>query len=210
MASAGKSTLLLLSLMWICSCSVIKTEDGSPFFCRKNECPKFKEDYNSTAYEIRTYEPSKWVSTTITGINYLEAAEEGFDRLFAYIQGENVQHKKIPMTVPVINTVIPGTGPVCATKFTFSFFVPFEFQKNTPKPTSPDLFLSELPEQKVYVRVYPGFTSQKRFIEEAQELAAALNSTQTYDKSMYYLAGYDSPFHLFNRHNEIWFIATKK
>ncbi|XP_022110842.1 heme-binding protein 2-like [Acanthaster planci] len=216
MAISQGSLVLLLALTGFIVCTGFsinkhdKGESGPPFFCHELECPKFKEDYNSSDYQIRRYETSKWVSTTITGIDYQAASEEAFLRLYEYIQGQNDQKVKIPMTVPVINSVQPGLGPVCASNFTFSFFVPFEFQSNTPKPTNPELFLTTLDQHKAYVRVYSGFTNEKVFPKEAAALAAALNSTQTYDKSYYYLAGYDSPFVVHNRHNEIWFIATEK
>ncbi|XP_038064105.1 heme-binding protein 2-like [Patiria miniata] len=213
MAITQRSTLLLFALAWLGVCSsftVIKDGASSLYFCKELDCPKFEEKYNSTAYQIRMYETSKWVSTTITGLDYQAATEEAFMKLFEYIEGENDQHVKIPMTVPVINRIQPGLGPVCASNFTVSFFVPFKFQSNTPKPTKKELFINTLGQEKVYVRVYHGFTNQTNFPKEAADLGDVLNSTQTYDKSYYYTAGYDSPFVSHDRHNEIWFIATDK
>jgi len=206
--SRAPAFLLLLTASGICSGWVLKNNIKSPSFCKELECPRFKEVYTSEDYSIRRYEPSSWVSTTISGYDFEEAAEKAFYKLFDYIQGENDQKAKIPMTVPVINSVLPGKGPVCANNFTFSFFVPFEFQKNTPKPTNPALFLSSLDQHKVYVRVYGGFTNNDLLVKEAEALKNALNSSQPYDQALYYSAGYDSPLVLFGRHNEIWFFAT--
>ncbi len=49
-------------------------------------------------YEMRFYPESKWVSTTIIGADYKSATEEGFDKLFNYISGQNSESKH---TVPL-------------------------------------------------------------------------------------------------------------
>ena len=56
------------------------------------------------------------------------------------------------MTDPVTCSILPGAGPVCASDFTFSFMIPFKFQKDTPKPTNPDIKLTKLEAHTVYVR----------------------------------------------------------
>lgn len=40
-------------------------------------------------YEIRTYHPTKWMSTSVSGMDLEAAMNTGFRRLFKYIQGEN-------------------------------------------------------------------------------------------------------------------------
>ncbi len=40
-------------------------------------------------YEIRTYQATKWVSTTLSGMQWDAAMNTGFRRLFSYIQGNN-------------------------------------------------------------------------------------------------------------------------
>lgn len=53
-------------------------------------------------------------------------------RLFAYISGGNVPRKRVEMTAPVRSLVTPTEGPFCETKFTVSFFVPFDVQVRIP------------------------------------------------------------------------------
>jgi len=199
-----KAIVLLAVLVGACVARHLVDE---PAFCRGLECPKFSVDYRTNEYEKRTYPMSMWVSTTIIGIDYKDATSQGFEKLFAYISGSNAEKKKIDMTAPVINRVIPGQGPTCADNFTVSFMVPFELQPNPPQPTDSSVSVTTLPAHQSYVRSYPGFSDEKKFLEEAEALAKALNSSQTYQRSYYYTAGYDSPFTVFNRHNEIWFIV---
>jgi len=44
-------------------------------------------------YEIRTYHATKWVSTTLSGMQWDAAMNTGFRRLFNYIQGKNQNSK---------------------------------------------------------------------------------------------------------------------
>lgn len=55
-------------------------------------------------------------------------------------------------------------------------------------------------------RSFGGFASPEKYAEEAQALARILKSAgQSFHEDFYYTAGYDSPFKLFNRHNEVWY-----
>lgn len=50
-------------------------------------------------FEIRHYAPTVWVSTQIEDVDYDQATNVGFHRLFDYISGNNAAAAKIPMTV---------------------------------------------------------------------------------------------------------------
>jgi hypothetical protein len=59
----------------------------------------------------------------------------------------------------------------------------------------------------VIIRSFGGWADEKTDIKEASELAASLPPNASYVKDFYYFGGYDAPFTIFHRHNEIWFIA---
>jgi len=182
----------------------LKYEPSPPWFCHGLDCPEYKTLKTTDDYEIRQYKESMWVSTRITGMDYDEAVSEGFRKLFDYIEGDNVEKKKVPMTAPVITRVMPGDGSACKSDFTISFFVA---QPNPPTPTAKDVMITKLPEQKAYVRSFPGYADQDKWLQEAAELADALvDATSPYHTDYFYTAGYDAPFRPFNRHNEVWFI----
>ena len=47
------------------------------------------------------------------------------------------------------------------------------------------------------------------WINQARKLAEALEKDGvTFEKGYYFINGYDSPWTLFNRHNEIWFVKV--
>ncbi|XP_074650574.1 heme-binding protein 2-like [Tubulanus polymorphus] len=126
-----------------------------------------------------------------------------FMKLFKYISGENAAKQKIPMTCPVTTRFIAGAGPACESNFTMSFYVP---NTDAPKPTNKDVFFTEMPETLIYVRQFSGYYVRfDAWAQEAMKLAEAIGNEKAYDNSFFFTAGYDAPFKLFNRHNEIWF-----
>lgn len=183
----------------------ISTKWSPPAFCNGLSCPQYRVLENKT-YELREYVATNWVSTTSIDIDYDKANHDDFMRLFAYISGNNMEKQKIDMTAPVLNRIIPGQGAACADNFTMSFFIA-PAEGRAPKPSDSKVFLSRFPSLRVYVRSFPEFASKQKWLKEASALAKELDGKANYVKEYYYTAGYDSPFQLTNRHNEVWFIA---
>ena len=71
---------------------------------------------------------SRLIETYFEGTQFDIAQNKGFEILFDYISGENEEKIEIDMTTPVLTFVQPGDGPNCASLFTVSFFVPYEYQ----------------------------------------------------------------------------------
>ncbi|XP_071833106.1 heme-binding protein 2-like [Apostichopus japonicus] len=199
---------VLVVTVTVASAKPMQARD-EPTFCKGLDCPDFQPTGSGEDYEVRAYSSAKWVSTQVIDLSYDKAVKEGFELLFKYISGANKPGLKVPMTAPVTTRVIPAPGPACENNFTVSFFVPFADQDNPPMPSNDKVFISPLQEFTAYVRVFHGFAKQEDWIANAEALKNSLaNTTATYDKSFYYTAGYDSPFTIFSRHNEVWFFAT--
>merc|ERR1711871_711563 len=118
----------------------------APWFCHGIDCPNYTVDKTFAAVagaERRKYAATKWVSVAVKGVSYDKAVTKGFESLFSYISGANENEEKIPMTAPVRVRLIPAAGPTCENDFIISFFVPFEFQESTPKPTEDGVFLED-------------------------------------------------------------------
>lgn len=181
----------------------------APWFCHDLDCPEFANS-SVDSIEVREYQSALWSSTKVLGINFDEAVSTGFDRLFSYISGANEAQKSIEMTAPVLVKVEPGQGPNCNTTFTVSFFVPFEYQPPNsppPAPTSQDVFTQTIDAQKVAVKSFGGMSKGDVVIAEAasleREVSEAPDITKA-DGESWWFAGYDPPFRLSNRHNEVW------
>ncbi|XP_070560426.1 heme-binding protein 2-like [Ptychodera flava] len=177
------------------------------FFSPEIETPEYSIIEQNEEYELREYTSSKWVSSQVESMTYSKAGSTMFWRLFKYIQGNNVKEQKIAMTAPVTMHVKPGAGPACENTFTMSFFVPKEYHDDPAKPKAEEVFLTEFPKRQVYVRSFSGFSNEEKWLSEAQKLAESLGDKDDFHKDFFYTAGYDSPFKLFNRRNEIWFIV---
>ncbi|WAR25182.1 HEBP2-like protein, partial [Mya arenaria] len=162
-------------------------------------------------YEEREYAATEWVSTQQTNMDYEKASYTMFERLFKYIKGANEKKKPIKMTCPVVNRIIPGAGPACESNFTMSFFVA-PIQKPAPAPTDPSVFLNNAPRFTAYVRQFSGYAmTYDVWRDQAVALAKALKVDGVeFRTDMYWTAGYDSPFELFNRHNEVWFLGKNE
>ncbi|KAK3579352.1 hypothetical protein CHS0354_029645 [Potamilus streckersoni] len=179
-----------------------------PPFCHKLKCPYYDLLESTEDYELRRYNYSLWVTTNVAGIDFKQATYEAFMRLFKYIQGNNEKGIKIEMTVPVTTKLIPGPGPACENNFTMSFFVDLDMGF-PPRPNDTRVLITRTPPNyTVYVRSFSGFTpSEERWTTQAEALYRALSKKgHSFETEYYFTAGYDSPFRIFNRHNEIWFL----
>ncbi|XP_047430354.1 heme-binding protein 2 [Mugil cephalus] len=183
---------------------------GQVFFSTGLQNPKFTaEQKKAEDYEVRTYHATKWVSTTLSGTQWDAAMNTGFRRLFNYIQGNNQNKAKVEMTAPVTCRVDPGAGPACESKFTVSFYLPEEHHASPPEPSDPEVFVEERKELTAYVRTYGGFSNENMKREELQKLIESLKRDGVqYVEKPYYAAGYDSPFKLTNRRNEVWVLKN--
>lgn len=189
------------------SSSAMYSSQKKPAFCNGLDCPNFNVINTTSNYEERVYEESHWVTTEMMNIDYDQATRPMFMRLFDYISGNNVKKEKIDMTAPVINRIIPGQGPACKNHFTMSFYMSSSV-KSPPQPSDKNVYLSSLPQQKVFVAQYGGFSSKSEMLKQAHDLATALQRDgKRFNELFFYTAGYDSPFKILNRHNEIWYFA---
>jgi hypothetical protein len=185
-----------------------------PSFCHGLNCPKYTVLAKGNGYEKRRYMASKWISIKIPSTSYNKAANEAFIMLYGYISGANSAGAKIPMAVPVATLVQPNSceSEDCMTDYTVSFFIPFDYQKHTPAPTSSHLKMINLRPTIVYVTHFGGFMTNGVLARETKILQKHLddNNQQYVSPTRYYFAvDYDSPFRITGRYNEIWLEATQ-
>jgi len=144
------------------------------------------------------------------GTGYERAVAVGFYKLFKYISGENLTGTKLAMTAPVRVVVTPGQGPACADKFSIAFFVPPSV-KTPPPPSDASVSITTTPEATYYVNGFGGWATGATYADRARSVAAALEGAgRDIDDTYFGTAGYDSPFTLRNRHNEVWLPTAAK
>jgi len=188
---------------------MLVTTSSGPAFCNGLDCPLFTVINTTADYEVRKYPVSYWTSTSFEARNLTVPEEEGFNRLFNYISGANDRHEKVPMTAPVQVRITPGQGPFCDSTYVVSFFVPFALQPDkAPQPTQPGVYLRTEAEHTAFVRVFGGFAKETDVTQQAASLYESLaRDNVSFNSTFYVSAGYDSPYKVFDRHNEVWFFG---
>ncbi|KAM9840146.1 heme-binding protein 2 [Aulostomus maculatus] len=181
---------------------------GQVLFSSELQTPKFTvHEKKGEDYDIRTYEATKWVSTSLSGMQWDAAMYTGFRKLFSYVQGNNKNKAKLDMTTPVSCLVDSPAGESC---FVVSLYIQKEHQENPPEPNDPDVFVEHRKEFTAYVRTYSGFANEKSKREELLKLTESLQRDGVkYKDKPFYAAGYDSPFKLTNRRNEVWILKPE-
>ncbi|XP_071535629.1 heme-binding protein 2-like [Panulirus ornatus] len=162
-------------------------------------------------YEERLYPARKWACTTMKGTSQQALVSPMFRALFNYISGKNDPNIRIDMTSPVTTYVEPGAGPTCESSFTMAFLVPEQHQENPPLPLDKNIFIEDRQELTILTRRFGGYTSEEVITKEGKELGEMIRKDceTGVNFDQYYIVGYDPPFKLFGRRNEIWFVKTK-
>ncbi|XP_059642269.1 uncharacterized protein LOC132284203 [Cornus florida] len=179
--------------------------------CGAIESPQYTVVHCESDFEIRLYRESAWMSAPVKEISFEKATRDGFHRLFQYFQGANLNWSRIPMTAPVLTSIVPGAGPLHSSAYFVRFYLPVKFQATPPLPL-PQLNLEAYSwvSHCIAVRKFSGFARDDNIVEEAEKLAVSLsrtpwaNSTSSESEYAYSIAQYNSPFRFIGRVNEIW------
>ena len=157
-------------------------------------------------WEEREFPATKWISTDVISNQVHNSPEQvqAFYRLFDYIDGQNSEAMKIPMTAPVSFRILPGEGTEF--NFTMSFYIPSNLQETPPKPLDSTSYIEERPSMKVAAKRFGGiFISDLQYATEAAELyELALAEGLGIADIPLWTAGYDGPNVIINRRNEVW------
>lgn len=178
--------------------------------CSGTESPQYEVVHIESDFEIRLYRDSTWMSARVLDLSFQKATILGFHRLFQFTQGANLNCSRIPITFPVVTSVVPGAGPFNSSAYYVFLYLPTKFQDNPPVPL-PELQLKPYfwTGYCVAVRKFSGFATDDTVLKEAGKLATSLskspwaNSTSDSDYA-YSIAQYDPPFRFIGRTNEVW------
>jgi hypothetical protein len=148
------------------------------------------------AFEIRRYEASLFTSVKLNTNNYKDASGKGFSVLAGYIFGGNEKNESIAMTSPVAMTL--GDSMV------MMFKVPEKIEKEMlPKPNQPQVEFREEPAKTAAAIRFGGWTTDKKIEAYKQKLITALDKEGIPYTNNFQFLGYNAPYEVFNRRNEI-------
>jgi len=163
---------------------------------RKIEKYTYKVKKKYDRIEIRKYEATLFTSVTLTSKGYKNTSSQGFSILAGYIFGKNDRKEKISMTSPVSMSLEDST--------TMMFMVPKKLNKETlPKPEQSGIEFKEEPAKLLAAISFGGCANDAKIEKYKQELKAALDAQGITYTNKFYFFGYNAPFEVFNRKNEV-------
>ncbi len=147
-------------------------------------------------FEIRTYEATLFTSVKLNTKGYENSSRRGFSILAGYIFGNNERNEKIAMTSPV--TMSLGDS------VTMMFMVPKKLKKDMlPKPNQSGIEFKEEPAKQLAAIRFGGWANDTKIEKYKQKLIAALEAEGIKYSNRFYFFGYNAPFEVFNRKNEV-------
>ncbi len=182
------STLLILFIVFqfILTMSTQKTENQS-----------YKVLYKEQDYEIRYYPAVTMATISSSAKSYKELSSSGFKKLASYIFGGNHEKKQISMTSPVHMDINDSNS-------TMGFVMPTSFSKDQlPLPNDPSIAIKTIKEEYVAAISFGGFASDATLKFYKKKLATSLKKSGAYFFGNFRYLGYNPPYQLLNRKNEI-------
>ena len=156
----------------------------------------YKTVKSFSKFEIRNYEATLFTSVKLTTNNYKEASGKGFSILAGYIFGGNETNEKIAMTSPVSMSL--------EDTMTMMFMVPKKFRKeNLPKPNQSNIEFREEPSKTMAAITFGGWANSNKIEVYKNKLKTALEEEGVPYSNKFYFFGYNPPFEILNRKNEV-------
>jgi len=186
--------LLILGALLIVGFAVVQ------FFAMKGqrniETYPYTVDEKYDTFEIRSYEASLFTSVKLSTGEYKEGSSKGFSILAGYIFGGNEKKEKIAMTSPVAMSLEDS--------MTMMFMVPKKIKKEMlPKPDQSQIEFREEPAKTVAAISFGGWADDEKIERYRTQLVAALKAEGIAHTNRFYFLGYNPPYEVFNRKNEI-------
>lgn len=147
--------------------------------------------------EIRAYEASLFTTVKVGTKEYDKASSQGFSALAGYIFGGNDKNEKISMTSPVAMSIEENST-------TMMFMVPKDFNKETlPTPNNTSIQFKEEPAKRMAAITFGGWASDNKIEKYKKKLTEALDKEGIKYSNKFFFLGYNPPFDLFFRKNEV-------
>jgi hypothetical protein len=163
----------------------------------KTETQTYKVIRTEKLFEIRYYPATMMAKISSTSKSYRDLGYSGFGKLAKYIFGGNSENKQIAMTSPVHMDIGDSLS-------TMAFVMPSNFNKdNLPKPNNAEIIIETSEPEYVAVIKFGGFATTEQIDKHKAILENALKDRGlSYYGNFRYL-GYNPPYQLFGRRNEV-------
>ena len=148
-------------------------------------------------FEIRKYRASNFSVVELPAQGYKATSSSGFRQLAGYIFGGNEKEQSIAMTSPVIMN-FGATNEMM-------FMIPSDQKVDElPKPNNPNIQFKQEGERYVAVIAFGGWANDSKIESYTDKLRTLLLENQIqFEESTFSYLGYNPPYEVFNRKNEI-------
>ena len=163
----------------------------------KSETQTYKVIKAEEEFEIRYYPSVTMAMITSSAKTYRELGSSGFTKLAGYIFGGNKDKRQIAMTSPVHMDIGDSASSM-------SFVMPSNYNKdNLPLPNNSDVTIKTSDEEYVAAIRFGGFASNDNIKKYTTMLENALKKHHLSYYGNFRFLGYNPPYQLFGRRNEI-------
>ena len=146
--------------------------------------------------EIRRYESALFSSVLLNQSSYEQSSNNGFRILAGYIFGGNSTGEKIAMTSPVAMEL--------GDSIKMSFMVPSsKTEKSLPSPRNQSIFFEKQASKVMAAIRFGGWASDEKIEVYKKKLTEVLNANNIKFKGNFCYLGYNPPYKILNRKNEI-------
>ena len=160
------------------------------------ETPEYKVLKNIEDVEIRLYPNMIVAKTALQGNSFDKQGSNGFRTIAGYIFGGNDKNQKIAMTSPVVMSMGDSA--------TMYFVMPKSYkQSDLPTPSSPQVKIIEESAKTLAVVSYGGFSSDEKIENYRAKLATILTKNEIKTKGDFMFMGYNAPWDVIDRKNEV-------
>jgi len=147
-------------------------------------------------FEVRSYEATLFTSVKMASSGFNNSSSRGFSILAGYIFGNNERNEKISMTSPVSMSL--------GDSMTMMFMVPKKYNKGMlPKPNQSGIEFKIEPAKRVAAISFGGWANDTKIEKYKQDLKSELDAEGIKYTNQFYFFGYNAPFEVFNRKNEV-------
>lgn len=163
----------------------------------KTEEQKYTIVSSNDEFEIRFYPSATLATVYLTANSYREVSGPGFRALAGYIFGGNSAEAQISMTAPVHMNISDDRSAM-------SFVMPSSYNTgNLPRPDNSNVIIEKTKDEYVAVIKFSGYASDDAIKKHSDKLRKLLvEKGIEYSGNFRYL-GYNPPYQLINRRNEI-------
>ena len=161
------------------------------------EKQKYRLVKKEKEFEIRFYPPAILATTRSAVKSYRELGSSGFRKIAGYIFGNNESSAKIAMTAPV-HMDINDKGS------SMSFVMPSQYTLDKlPRPVDSRVELHESAAVYMAAIEFGGYANDEKIKQYADRLVQALNRNGIKTTGNPTFLGYNAPYELIGRKNEV-------